>query len=101
VLPWTLLLPAYSAATVWEPCASAEELRLATPPLRLAGAPKGAPSTTNWTVPSAVTLPGGRTLTVAVKVTFEVVGDGFAEELTAMAVLTGVILAVGAGWVSV
>src|SRR5208282_158203 len=92
VLPKKLPSPGYRAVIVCVPCESEEVLRLAMPLVKVAGKPSGALSARNCTVPVGVPLPGETAVKVAVKVTFEPVGDGLAEDETALVVLAGVIV---------
>src|SRR6266446_3862194 len=91
VVPKKFPSPAYSAAMVCVPWDRAEVVNLATPLPRLAGEPSGRPSHLNWTVPLGIPLPGATAESVAVKVRFEPVHDGFAEEVTLFSTEAGVI----------
>ena len=62
-------------------------VRLAMPPPRVTGAPSDEPSVRNCTVPLGVPLPGETAVNVAVKVTFDPVGDGLAEDETALVIV--------------
>src|ERR1051325_1800550 len=62
-------------------------MKVTTPPLRLLVASEAAPSL-NVTVPLGVPLPGAAALTVAVKVTDWPKTDGWAEDTTAVVVLS-------------
>src|SRR5579864_2156589 len=76
------------------PAASADVLNVATPPLSVP-VPAGLPPSRNVTVPVGVPAPGDTGETVAVKVTDCPNTDGFADDVTAVAVsaLTIVIFA--------
>src|SRR5207247_11453887 len=86
--------PLYSAVMAWVPWDRAEVVKLPTPPglPRLAGEPSGRPSHLNWTVPLGIPLPGATAESVAVKVRFEPVGDGFAEEVKLLSTEAGVMV---------
>jgi hypothetical protein len=58
----------------------------AVPPLKATGVPKLVPSTTNWTVPVGVPVPGETTAIVAVKVTLWPLTDGVTEDVTLVVV---------------
>src|SRR6266481_3633917 len=91
VAPRKFPSPAYSAAMVCVPWDRAEVVKLATPLPRLADEPSGRPSHLNWTVPLGVPLPGTTAESVAVKVRFEPVSDGLAEEVTPLSTEAGVM----------
>ena len=57
------------------------------PTSRLVAEPSGMPSTRNCTKPVGIPRAGETAVTVAVNVTFEPVGEGFAEDKTASAEL--------------
>src|SRR5260370_1805762 len=92
VLPKKFPSPAYSALMVWTPCANEEIVKLAVPRLNPTGEPSGDPSAVNCTVPDGFPLPGAIEETAAVNVTFDPVGDGLAEEETAVDEDAGVML---------
>src|SRR2546427_10777663 len=89
VVPKKFPSPAYSAAMVCVPWDRAEVVKLATPLPRLAGEPSGRPSHLNWTVPVGIPPPGATADSVAVKVRFEPVPDGLAEEVTLFSAAAG------------
>ena len=83
-----LPLPLYCAMTL---CGLPLTVRVAVlvcalPPLKLTGAPKLEPSTTNCTVPAGVPAPGATAATVAVKVTFCPNTDGVPDDVTPVVV---------------
>src|SRR5438445_9062785 len=82
VVPKKFPSPVYSAVMVWVPWDRAEVVKLATPLPRLAGEPIGRPSHLNWTVPLGIPLPGATADSVAAKVRFDPVGEGWAKEGT-------------------
>jgi hypothetical protein len=75
------------------PAASDEVVIVAVPEASSVAVPIGEPPSENVTVPVGVTqVPGGFGLTVAVKVTGCPTTDGFAEEVTTVAVaVTGTV----------
>src|SRR5882724_9357465 len=84
--------PAYSATTVLVPALSDEVLKLAAPPLSATGSPAAEPLIRNCTTPVGTPLGGGTAVTVAVKVTFDPMVEGFAEDDTATAEKAPVIV---------
>src|SRR5258708_5186374 len=91
VVPKKFPSPVYSAVMGCVPWDRAEVVKLATPLPRLAGEPSGRPSHLNWTVPLGIPLPSATAESVAVKVRFEPVGDGLAEEVTLLSTEAGVM----------
>lgn len=87
VLAEKLLLPPYAALIEWLPRLSVEVLNVAIPPLSVFEPKVVAPSL-KVTVPVGVPDPGATALTVAVKVTDWPKTEGFADDATAVVVLS-------------
>src|SRR5437660_142377 len=88
--------PVYCAATVLVPVGN-EVVLAAAAPLTRAFVLKGEPPARKTTSPVGAPAPGATMLRVAVKVTFELCCDGFAEETKAVVVPAAEMLAVVAG----
>src|SRR5688572_32036252 len=84
--------PVYWAEMVCVPCDKEEMFRFATPALRLTGEPNGDPSAMNCTIPEGIPALGATGDNNAVRVTFEPVGDGLAEEVTELTEDAGVMV---------
>src|SRR5258708_3463289 len=94
VLPKKFPSPTYSAVIACVPCGNEDSVRLAVPRLSPEGEPSGEPSALNCTAPAGVPAPGETAETAAVKVRFDPVRDGLAEDATVMAEDAGVMFSV-------
>src|SRR6266480_366484 len=86
VLPLKFESPPYSAMIVCAPCARVERLIAAAPLERITGDPKGELSSLNCTAPLGVPLPGGKVVSVAVKVTCAPGSAGLEDEFRTLVV---------------